>query len=75
LYQAVKIPIIGVGGVETSRDALEYIMAGATAVQIGSAVGRRGLGVFEQVNAGMAAFLAENGYANITEVRGVANVQ
>ena len=36
-YQAVRIPIIGVGGVETTDDALDYLHAGATAVQVGTA--------------------------------------
>jgi dihydroorotate dehydrogenase (NAD+) catalytic subunit len=75
LYEAVKVPIIGVGGVETSRDALEYIMAGATAVQIGSGVGRHGLKVFREITDGMSAYLAENGIASIEEVMGVAHVQ
>jgi dihydroorotate dehydrogenase (NAD+) catalytic subunit len=75
LYGAVRIPIIGVGGVETSRDALEYIMAGATAVQIGSGVGRRGLGVFRQVCDGLEAYMEENGIGSIDEIRGAAHVQ
>jgi dihydroorotate dehydrogenase (NAD+) catalytic subunit len=61
--------------VETSRDALEYLMAGATAVQIGSGVGRRGLDVFREVTDGMTAYLEANGIASIEEVRGVAHVQ
>jgi dihydroorotate dehydrogenase (NAD+) catalytic subunit len=75
LYEAVRIPIIGVGGVETSRDALEYIMAGAAAVQIGSGVGRRGLGVFRQVCDGLEAYMEENGIGSIDEIRGAAHVQ
>ena len=35
--QAVKIPIIGIGGISTAEDALQFLMAGATAVQIGTA--------------------------------------
>lgn len=35
--KAVKIPVIGLGGIMTGRDALEFIMAGATAVEIGTA--------------------------------------
>ena len=35
--KAVKIPVIGIGGIETARDALEFILAGATAVQVGTA--------------------------------------
>jgi dihydroorotate dehydrogenase (NAD+) catalytic subunit len=36
-YQLVKIPIIGMGGITDARDALEFMLAGATAVQIGTA--------------------------------------
>ncbi len=36
-FQEVKIPIIGMGGITNARDALEFILAGATAVQIGTA--------------------------------------
>ena len=36
-YKAVEIPIIGVGGIETTNDALDYIYAGAKAIQIGTA--------------------------------------
>ena len=35
--KAVKIPVIGLGGIASGRDALEFLMAGATAVQVGSA--------------------------------------
>ena len=36
-YQAVKVPIIGMGGIATTEDALEFIIAGASAVQVGTA--------------------------------------
>lgn len=75
LYEAVRIPIIGVGGVETSRDALEYIMAGAAAVQIGSGVGRKGLSVFRQVCDGLESYMDESGVNNVEELRGAAHVQ
>jgi dihydroorotate dehydrogenase (NAD+) catalytic subunit len=35
--QAVKIPLIGLGGIESAEDAVEYLLAGATAVEVGSA--------------------------------------
>ncbi len=38
VYQAVKIPIIGIGGIMNANDALEFMMAGATAVQVGTAI-------------------------------------
>jgi len=73
LSAALEIPIIGVGGIENWRDAVEYIMAGASAVQIGSGIGRRGLGVFKEVIEGMALFMSENGYSSIEGMRGVAH--
>ena len=37
VYEAVKIPIVGLGGVSTAEDVIEMMLAGATAVQVGSA--------------------------------------
>jgi len=67
----VKIPIIGVGGINTGEDALEYIMAGATAVQIGSGVHYRGTGVFSEVCSEISAFLDLRGWT-LEDVRGMA---
>jgi len=36
-YKAVKIPVIGIGGISTAEDVIEFMLAGATAVQIGTA--------------------------------------
>lgn len=73
LYKVLEIPIIGVGGIDSWRDATEYIMAGAVAVQIGSAVGRKGLGVFAEVCNGLTEFMAGNGFSEIEEMVGVAH--
>jgi len=75
LYETVDIPIIGVGGAETSRDVLEYLMAGAKAVQIGSGVGRKGLGVFQTVCFGLLKYLEENSLTSPSDIVGVAHVQ
>ncbi len=69
--QAVDVPIIGVGGISTARDALEYIMAGASAVQIGSA----NLAEFRtplEVLDGLRAYMGEYGVGDIAELVGVA---
>ena len=58
--RAVKIPIVGMGGIRTARDAMEFILAGATAVQVGTAnfvTPRAACDVAE----GIAAWLAERG--------------
>ena len=70
--RAVRIPILGQGGIETARDALEFVLAGATAVSIGT-------GNFTDPRApitiadGMRAYLAERGCASIAEIVGAAN--
>ncbi len=73
IYEAVKVPVIGVGGVCSAGDALEYIMAGARAVQIGTGVWTQGLGVFRSVSEGVEAFMNENGFSSLGDVVGVAH--
>jgi len=68
----VSIPVIGVGGITTGEDALEYIMAGAKAIQIGSAIYYRGIDVFKKVCGEIEVWMKINGYKNITELIGVA---
>ncbi|MDD1770656.1 MAG: dihydroorotate dehydrogenase [Methanomassiliicoccales archaeon] len=73
LYEAVDIPIVGVGGIESWRDVIEYMMAGATAVQIGSAIGSRGLGVFREISSGLAAYADAERVQNLEDIVGVAH--
>ncbi len=68
----VDIPIIGVGGINNGMDALEYIMAGASAVQIGSGVHYSGIDVFQKVSHEMNEFMDRKGYANLSEIVGIA---
>jgi dihydroorotate dehydrogenase (NAD+) catalytic subunit len=68
----LDIPVIGCGGIATGEDALEFLMAGASAVEIGTAVRLRGVGVFERVSGEIEAFMKENGYKNISEIIGAA---
>ncbi len=73
MYDVVDIPIIGAGGIETWQDALEYIMAGAVAVQIGSGIGRRGLNIFKEVNFGLERYLKSRGIESLGELVGTAH--
>ena len=73
LYSALDIPIVGVGGITTWRDAAEYIMAGASAFQVGSAIGYEGVDVFEKINEGLLAFMEEYGYDSIASMVGAAH--
>jgi dihydroorotate dehydrogenase (NAD+) catalytic subunit len=70
--KAVKIPVIGTGGVTDARDAVEMILVGAMAVGIGSAVNYRGMGVFGEVAAGVAEYMRRHGYARLEDFRGKA---
>ncbi len=73
IYKAVKIPIIGTGGINTGQDAIQYIMAGATAVGIGSGIYYRGIDIFKKVTDEMKKFMNNYGYTNLESVRSVAN--
>ena len=72
ISKAVDIPVIGIGGITTGEDALEYIMAGASAVQIGSAIHYRGIEVFKKVCDEMEGWMGEHNYNSIKELIGVA---
>ena len=63
------IPIIGQGGIETARDALEFILAGATAVGLGTALFYDPLAA-KRINAGIDAYLAENSLGSVEELVG-----
>jgi len=73
IYEAVKIPIIGTGGVTYGKDAIEMIMAGATAVGIGTAVYYRGIDVFRKVCNEMEEWMKKNKIKNLDEVRGISH--
>ncbi|MEM0449439.1 MAG: dihydroorotate dehydrogenase [Methanomassiliicoccales archaeon] len=73
LYANLQIPVIGVGGAMNWRDVVEYMMAGASAVQIGSAVGRQGKEIFRKVVSGLEIFLRDNGFKAVDEIVGIAH--
>ena len=69
----LSIPVIGCGGIMTAEDALEFIMAGATAVEVGTANlvnPRTALDIID----GLYRFLQAEGIHNITELRGIARL-
>jgi dihydroorotate dehydrogenase (NAD+) catalytic subunit len=64
-----RIPIIGQGGITTATDALEFIIAGASAIGIGTALFYDPM-VCKRVNAGIAEYLSENGFKSVTDLVG-----
>jgi dihydroorotate dehydrogenase (NAD+) catalytic subunit len=69
--QAVSIPIIGAGGVTNASDALEFLMAGASAVQVGTATFADPTAPLSVIE-GLAAYVRAQGLASIRDVIGVA---
>lgn len=73
ISRAVRIPVIGVGGVATARDAAEMLMAGATAVGIGTAIDSHGPRVLGRIALDLHDFMAAHGYASVAALRGKAH--
>lgn len=73
LYKAVRIPIIGLGGVETGQDALEITMAGATLVGVGSAIYTRGIDVFSKICREMEEIMRKEGIKSLSDIKGAAH--
>ena len=73
VYETVKIPIIGTGGVTYGKDAIEMIMAGATCVGIGSGIYYRGIGIFRKVCDEMEQWMKKNKVKSLKDIRGVAH--
>ena len=73
IFENVKIPIIGTGGVTYGKDAIEMVMAGATGIGIGTGVYYRGIDVFKKVCDEMEDWMKKNKIKNLEEIRGCAH--
>jgi dihydroorotate dehydrogenase (NAD+) catalytic subunit len=71
--QAVKIPVIGIGGIMSAKDALEFLIAGAVAVQVGTANFINPRATIDIIE-GIEAFLVEKNIANLTDIIAKLNV-
>lgn len=67
--RAVRIPVIGIGGISTAQDALEFLIAGCRAVQVGTA-NFVDVGVYERILAGLRDYLARHGLDDVNAVVG-----
>ena len=73
IYEKVSVPVIGVGGIASADDALEYVMAGARAVEVGTAVTFDGIGIFGRLVQQLSDRLDELGFARLEDAVGVAH--
>ena len=70
IVDAVKIPVMGIGGIATWQDAIEFIMAGATTLQVGAA-SFMNPSISMEIIDGMEDYLEKNRISNISEIRGI----
>jgi dihydroorotate dehydrogenase (NAD+) catalytic subunit len=73
VYEAVDIQIIGTGGITDGKDAIEMVMAGATAVGIGTACYYHGPAVFAKICKEMEQWMKQHNIKSLEEIRGVAH--
>lgn len=68
--KAVQIPVMGMGGISTWQDAVEFIMAGASVIQVGTATFMKPDKALDIID-GLEQYCVDNGLSNIVEVRGI----
>ena len=73
IFKKIEIPVIGCGGIFTWEDAVEYILAGASAIQLGSVIGYRGISAFRDITLGVSKYLKKKGLGNVKELVGLAH--
>jgi len=73
VYRSVDVPVIGCGGISSWQDAVEFMLAGASAVQIGTAIAFKGVSVFSSVAKGIDTYLKKRGFKNVKELVGLAH--
>jgi dihydroorotate dehydrogenase (NAD+) catalytic subunit len=69
----LQIPVIGCGGIFTWQDAVEFMLAGASIVQLGSVIGYEGITAFRNISCGIRKYLESKGFKKVTEIVGLAH--
>lgn len=73
ISKKLKVPVIGCGGVSTWQDVVEYMLAGASAVQIGSVLGSAGPRIFNSITKDLKKYVERKGISKISEIVGLAH--
>ncbi len=73
IFDTVSIPVVGIGGIGRAEDALEYVMAGARAVEVGTAVAFEGVGIFGRLVRDLGGLLDSLGIARLEDAVGLAH--
>lgn len=72
LYKVLNIPIIGCGGIDSWEDVIEFFLAGASAVQIGTAL-YKGFEIIQEINNGLRNYLNKNNLNSLNDIKGLAH--
>ena len=70
ISECVKTPIMGCGGITDWRDVVEFLLAGASAVQIGTAIATEKPDLFQTINRGVTDYLKKKGFGSVKELVG-----
>lgn len=73
IHEKINIPIIGCGGISNWQDAIEFFLAGACAVQIGTAIAFEGMQVFQEVTKGIDGYLRKKHLESVKDIIGLAH--
>jgi len=70
IYESVEIPILGIGGVSNGEDAIELMLAGASAVGLGTVLYSRGKTCFKEITKEIEDWMIQNNYGKLSEITG-----
>jgi dihydroorotate dehydrogenase (NAD+) catalytic subunit len=73
ISKKLEVPVMGCGGVSSWKDVIEYMIAGASAVQIGSVLGSSGPRIFNQITKSLKNYVETKNLKNISEIIGIAH--
>lgn len=74
LYENLKTPIIGCGGITDWKDAIEFFLAGASAIQVGTAIASNDLNIFNSINQGISQYLKKKKIRSLKEIVGLSHL-
>lgn len=73
IAEHVKIPIIGCGGIDDWQDAVEFILAGASAIEIGTVLAYKPVSIIEEILNGIEGYMGRKGYRKVSDFVGLAH--
>lgn len=73
ISRVVDVPVVGCGGISNWQDAIEFILAGASAIQVGTAVAYNDFNVFKNIIDGIQAYLVRKGYESVEKLVGASH--